>query len=154
MRLLILVLVGLWLGCTNARKELADLGVAYTEKAFLEAAQSGDLAVVKLFVEAGMSVHTASNSGWPVLHFAAGKGRLEVVRFLVEHGADVKATGGWAEETALHWAAFFGHLEVVRYLVGQGADVNAKNSTDWTALAGAVSGGHTEVVAYLKSVGG
>ena len=51
-------MVGLCLGCggkspLDARTELADLGIAYTVKAFFQSAIKGDLTVVKLFVDAG-----------------------------------------------------------------------------------------------------
>lgn len=82
-------LVGFWLGYEDARTELAGRGIAYTEKGFRSAARSGDLEVLKLFVEAGMSVNAASG-GWTALHNAA-ESDLEVVKYLVEQGADVDA---------------------------------------------------------------
>ena len=115
MRFLLLVLVGLWLGCGDrdrsvspsgkelsaveepvspseaARAELDRRGIPYTEGAFLSAALAGDLAVVKLFVEAGMPVYIADGNGWTVLHWAAFGGDLEVFKYLVEQGADVNA---------------------------------------------------------------
>jgi ankyrin repeat protein len=53
---------------------------------------------------------------------AVYKGQLEMVRTLIDHGADVNATreNGF---TPLGLAAFFGHTEVVRVLVEQGADI-------------------------------
>ena len=87
------VLVGLAvtavLGCTDARDEF------YTEKAFFTAASRGNLTVVKLFVEAGMSVNTVATIDSlriPALQAAAVNGHLSVVRYLVEQGADVNAT--------------------------------------------------------------
>ena len=75
----------------DARKELAGLGFDFTTDAFFEAALKGDLTAVKLFVDAGMSVHI-TNEGITVLHGAAVGGHLEVVKYLVGQGADVNAT--------------------------------------------------------------
>ena len=118
MRFLVL-LVGLGLGCTDARDESADLGIAYTPEAFLRAAENGDLTVVKLFVESGVSVNAANSKGFTALHSAAAEGQLAVVRNLVENGADVKAKT-YNGATALHVAASGGHLEMVRYLESVG----------------------------------
>ena len=138
-RFLTLVLVGLVLGCGDARTELADRGIAYTKGAFSKAAESGDLAVVKLFVESGMSVHTPDNDyGLTVLHFAAWKGHLEVVEYLVGQGADVNAKTDDGD-TVLHFAAWDGHTDVVRYLVGQGGGRERKDRQG--GLVGSVRGG-------------
>ena len=67
--------------------------------------------------------------GTTALGAAAAGGHLEVVRFLVQVGAEVGAAndGGW---TALHRACFAGHAHVARFLVAAcapAADVDAKN---------------------------
>ena len=95
MRLLSGLLLGLVLGCGDdplspreARSELADLGIDYTAESFFEAAYEGDLTVVKLFVEAGMSVNTRAGDSVDAtaLLAAALGGHLSVVRYLVWTG--------------------------------------------------------------------
>ena len=56
-------------------------------------------------------------------------GRLEVVKALIESGADVQKKGQFGY-TALHAAAQSGHLDVVQALVLYGASVNCKNDDD------------------------
>lgn len=148
----------------DARKDLAALGITYTERAFLKAVVDGDLVVVKLFVEAGMSVNTDSGfvdrfNGLTALHWAAMRGHLQIVKYLVEQGADVNAKNNEASLTPLHLAAMAmgDQMAVVRYLVEQGADVDARGGEDGqtqTARGLAEELGHTAVVAYLESVGG
>jgi len=55
-----------------------------------------------------------------VLHEAAALGHLDMVRLLVERGADVnnESLGG---EAAIHDAAENNHVEVVRYLAQHGS---------------------------------
>lgn len=80
MRFLLVLLVAAALGCgglvspSGARAELESRGIAYNDAAFLNAARAGDLEVVRLFVEAGMSVNTASTSGVTALHGVFGVG--------------------------------------------------------------------------------
>jgi len=117
------------------REKLAALGIAYRVDAFLDAALDGRLAVVRLFVQAGMPVNAGPDR--TALHFAAGEGHLEVVEFLVGAGADVNATDTIGK-TALHFAAWRGRLEVVEFLVGAGADVDATDTTGDTPRGEAV----------------
>jgi RNA polymerase sigma factor (sigma-70 family) len=58
------------------------------------------------------------------LHLAAEKGHLDVVRALLEAGADVHARDEGDNATPLHWAAGEGHLEVIEQLIAAGALVN------------------------------
>ena len=53
---------------------------------------------------------------YPTLHHGAENGHLEVVKYLVENGADIHANN----DHALRWSARFGHLEVVKYLIEKG----------------------------------
>ena len=46
------------------------------------------------------------------LYWAAENGYVEMVRLLLDRGADVRARG----DEALHWAASRGHVEVVELL--------------------------------------
>jgi ankyrin repeat protein len=57
---------------------------------------------------------------------AAMLGRVDVVRSLIDFGADIQKQGQFGY-TALHAAAQNGHLDVVQALVKYGASVNCKN---------------------------
>jgi uncharacterized protein len=58
------------------------------------------------------------------LHFAAERGELEIVKLLVEHGADPVGAGTTHLLDAIGWAVCFDyvtHTEVARYLLAHGA---------------------------------
>jgi ankyrin repeat protein len=82
-----------------------------TKKEFLEAAEKGDLSIVKLYVEQGGDIEVKDDNGNTSLILASRKGHLEVVKYLIEKGADVKANS-----KALVYASWNGHFEVVELL--------------------------------------
>ncbi|MCX6849808.1 MAG: ankyrin repeat domain-containing protein [Verrucomicrobia bacterium] len=59
----------------------------------------------------------------PPLCTAARAGHLEIVKLLVQHGADVNGSGG---PKPLVSACYGGHHEVAKFLLQQGADANAE----------------------------
>ncbi len=63
-----------------------------------------------------------------VLMTAARTGNPEIVRLLIEHGANVNAKGETYGETALDWAAQENHAEAAQVLIAHGADVNARTN--------------------------
>ena len=69
----------------------------------------------------------------PILQLAMDEHNFEGVKFLVEAGADVNATG-FGGDTALHLAARHGWTNFVRLFLQQKADVNARNIRNETAL--------------------
>ncbi|KAI9774707.1 MAG: hypothetical protein M1839_001668 [Geoglossum umbratile] len=79
-------------------------------------------------------------------------GHIEVVRLLVENGAEVNA-GDEGGRTALHWAVRNGREAVVKLLVEKGAEVNAKDRDGRAALHWAVWNGHEAVVKLLIEEG-
>jgi ankyrin repeat protein len=84
------------------------------------------------------------------LHYAASEGHTEVVRALLEGGANprVSALGGM---TPLFLAAAGGHAETAKLLVQHGADKNARSP--WCPLRVAAGEGHAEVVRTMLALG-
>jgi len=78
--------------------------------------------------------------------------QLEVIRLLIEAGANVNAcaSDGW---TALMGAANAGNSEAVKMLLLAQADVNVGQDSGDTALFLAKSLGHVEIVELLKDAG-
>jgi len=98
------------------------------------------------------STGTLRNMEPTPLMVAAERGYTEVVKALIDSGADVNAqrNNGWS---ALIHAARYGRTETVRVLMDAGADVNAKSNDGKTALMLASQYDHTGVVDILKQSG-
>jgi ankyrin repeat protein len=90
---------------------------------FAEATMDGNLGRMRFLRFAGARVNARGKSGMP-LFLAAGEGKLEVVRYLLDEGADVNAREARGN-TALMEAAYFGHVETLKELLLRGADINA-----------------------------
>jgi len=113
-----------------------------------KAANRGDLAGVRGFVQAGTAVDARDAYGRTPLMYMLSD--LESVRYLVEAGADVNARDQQGE-TPLMRVAFLGKLDVARYLVQKGADVNARSEAGTTPLMKAIR--HLDLVKFLVEQG-
>lgn len=119
------------------------------------ACATGDLARVRALLDQDPSlVNRVSDyagyylgSGAPIKN-AAARGHLEVVRFLLERGADpnLPEEGIAPDGHALHSAVVNGHLEIVRLLLAHGAhpNVEVESSADTLSAALASAGYSTQ----------
>jgi ankyrin repeat protein len=86
------------------------------------------------------------------LHAASGAGHLEIVRSLLEGGANIDERDE-SHRTPLSHASGSGRVEVAKLLIEYGADVNSSDGTGWTPLHSASSHGHAGVVHLLLDHG-
>ena len=158
----LVVLAGYYLGvkqhgpddaATLAPKEaLSQKGVSFSQQAFVENAERGNLAVAGLFLEAGMSPEVfRAFDGYTPLIAASESGRLATVELLLNHGANVNAIDK-DKQTALMRAAAAGRLDVVRLLIDRGADLARKDKLGQTALRLAANRNQGAVVQWLRSL--
>jgi ankyrin repeat protein len=88
--------------------------------------------------------------GRTLLHYAALHNNVEVVRLLIENGADINARDKW-KDTPLHYALplFEGGLEAARLLIEAGADVSAQGRYGDTPLHHVVLEGYIDIARML-----
>jgi len=113
----------------------------------IEAIRSGDAGRVEGLLDADPSlVGARTPDGYTPLHLAVASRRFEVVKLLVESGAEVdtRREGGG---TPLHSAAQNGDAQLVEFLLEHGADPLAENDEGRSPLDLATS---AEVVALLE----
>ena len=89
--------------------------------ALLEAARSGDRARVVELLDRGVDVNAATRYGVTALGFAAGTGHLEIVRLLVERGANVNVADSFYGSRPIDFALRESHLDIALYLLQHGS---------------------------------
>ena len=109
--------------------------------------------VVQFLVTQHAQVDATDNNGYTALCLAAAYDHLDMVQYLVAHGADVnhvsRDKGG---DTVLGIAANNGHLDIVKYLVSAGANINLPDGKDgYTPLINATIQDKLDVVQYLMA---
>lgn len=86
------------------------------------------------------------------LHRAVILNNREIVRVLLEKGADVNAQD-IARHTPLHLAARDGQENIARLLLEYGADPDARNRDGDTSMHKAAKGGHNAIIGALLAKG-
>jgi ankyrin repeat protein len=101
---------------------------------FLAAVFIGDTARVRALLARHPYLATMidGRGDQPILH-AARNGDTEIVRLLVEHGADVNFANDRGH-TVLYCAGGHGHLDTLRLLLAHGADCEARFTPDGKTL--------------------
>lgn len=95
------------------------------------AAVSGKLSVVKCLIRLGANINAVSDTGSTPVRSACFMTNMEVVKYLVEHNADISCAnynGGTCLINSVQ------SMELCAYLISKGADVNAKDIQNKTAL--------------------
>jgi ankyrin repeat protein len=119
------------------------------DKELIEAATENNLPEVRRLLSVGANVNATGNGDWTPLHWASMMGHSQVVKELMEHGADTEAKDKTDGDTPLHWASWKGHVPVVKALRSGGADILAANNAGRLPIHDAVGQGHSAVAKYL-----
>ncbi|XP_028162834.1 E3 ubiquitin-protein ligase MIB1 isoform X5 [Ostrinia furnacalis] len=121
----------------------------------VKAAANGDAARCAEILARTDGAHADVNGvygGHTALQAAAQNGHVEVIRTLVEVGAEADAEDRDGDRAA-HHAAFGDEPAALRALAAAGADLNARNRRRQTPLHIAVNKGHLGVVRTLLQLG-
>jgi len=144
-------------GSLDAMKVLLAAGADVNAKNAFDATALmwcvSDLGKARLLVAKGADANARSKQGsTPLLIAASDDGASEIVKLLLENGADVAASDE-SHETALNEAAYANDLATVKLLLRKGADVNARDVTGETPLMNAAAEGNAEMVGMLLARG-
>ena len=135
-------------------KNGADPSESVVRSALATAAIFSSTGVVENLLAHGVQI---KQSG--ALEYAACDGRLEMIAYLLDHGADINEISNGDSYTpfqredglgtALHIAARKGKKEAVELLLESGADPTLKDTKGKTAFQVACEAGHSEIAQLL-----
>lgn len=110
---------------------------------------SNDYQQFKQLLEAGADIQITREYGETLLHLAACKGHIELIKLLIEYGADIEARKtDLGKETPLARSVWFDNQEVAKILIKNGANTNClvKYSDNLNYFNWAVEMGYLELV--------
>ncbi|GFO49489.1 ankyrin repeat domain 54 [Plakobranchus ocellatus] len=104
-----------------------------TEQRLVAAAGAGDISTVRKLLRKHVPTNILDTYGKSALHMASLAGHSEIVRILLEAGAQVNQTIG-SKVTPLHAAARNHNTETIKRLVLGGAVLDAENQNGFTPI--------------------
>jgi uncharacterized protein len=120
----------------------------------MEAVRNNDAALVRELISRGSQVDERDAKGDAPLIIAAYQGYTDIVKLLLEAGADVSVVDPGMKATALHAAAYAGNAEAARLLIEHGIDIDRQGPYNgYTALHDAIWQNNVEAARVLIEAG-
>lgn len=117
----------------------------------IDAIRAGQIDMVEQSLKIDPSViNQKDERGFTPLIMATYVGQTEIVKLLIQNGADINQKGAQGN-TALMGVCFKGSQEMARLLIDAGADIQIKNDMGMTAIDFAKQYDQSAIVELLKS---
>lgn len=116
------------------------------------AAESGQVEVIQLLLNAGSMVNVSDSDNITPLHLAVSRGHEDAVELLLKAGSRVNSKTS-DKSSAMHIAASRGFPRIIDMLLRYGAKIDILDVSDRTPLLLAVTRGHCAVVQLLLNKG-
>ncbi|XP_054879672.1 histone-lysine N-methyltransferase EHMT2 isoform X4 [Poeciliopsis prolifica] len=117
------------------------------------AAKLGNLEIVNMLLETGqVDVNAQDNGGWTPIIWAAEHKHVQVIKSLLNRGADVSIKDKELN-VCLHWAAYAGNIDIAELVLNSGCSLSSVNMHGDTPLHIAAREGYLECVTLFLSRG-
>ena len=115
----------------------------------LQACRNNQKGVVQTFLKrGGVDVNKRDESGNTPLIYACAKGSRDLVKLLLDNGADA-CLGNQKSRMPLHYAAEKGNFQIISLLLDAGADVNCTDNNGVTPLMVLAENGKSDTALKL-----
>ena len=147
----------LFAGCamTQPQKSVELPTTKTPDISILDAVSAGNVDVVKMYLSDGLDLNLKYEQWFSttLLHRAVAADQEEIVKLLIDRGADVNAKD-INSNAPLSLTGIHGNVSVADLLVSSGADLNYKGFGGWTPLHMAAFKGHINLVNYFVTIRG
>jgi len=137
----------------KAQQSLLKAGIPITVEALAQCVIQDRVKEIAIFLTAGFSVNSRSNTGVPMLNIAARNGSHDAIRYLLTEGADVTLLSEDRGTTALIDSVTAKREDIVDDLIKAGTDLNVKDKNGQTALVIATGASMAKMVELLLKAG-
>ncbi len=139
-------------GDTESVECLLKNGAKPLIRHLISAIYKANLEDIKLLIEYGTDVNGTTEEGNPVLFYAAAYSN-NILRYLVEHGADVNQCEPSKDTPPLIIAVNNGMVDNAKYLIEAGADTSKRNATGKTAYEFAKESKYQPMIEMFEEMG-
>lgn len=108
---------------------------------------------MKILLDKGAN-NAADARRYTPLHCACNGGNYDIVKLLIQNGAEVNCKNDSESTPSLHRSSYYDHVDVSRLLIDNGADINSKSGLGLTPLHIACTFGKLNTVKLLVEKGG
>lgn len=112
----------------------------------IEACQNGELDEVKELISQGANIDFIDDEDWQPITYAGANGYKEIVKYLIENGAEL----GHEDDLVLREALYNGYNDIVKLLIESGADIHSNESC---CIKEASGNGDYDMVKYFIEQG-
>lgn len=137
----------------QALDSLVSRGIPFTPDCFSFHIASDNMRECSLFIAAGMDVNSCDSAGVSMLNIASRTGKLDMVTWLLAHGADINAIARDRGYTPVMDAIWKTKPDIVEVLVNHGADLNVISKDGQPPLVLAVGNGNETICRLLVEYG-
>ncbi len=137
----------------EAKMRLVEEGVPLSTRGFFEVISDGNREGAENFLHAGFSPNLKNEKGISLLAEAVRNGHEEIMRLLIDYGADVNEKSDDSGNTPLMDAAAKGNDTMLTELISAGAELNVQSKNGQTALILSVGRGSFPMTEKLLEAG-
>lgn len=110
-------------------------------------------AVLIDLIKKGINVNSQNKNGYTPMILCVSDNHIEVMKYLIESGADLNKSSGYLRMTPLHAATTDGNVEMVELLINSGAKIDDQDHEGHTSLHRAIIFGQNEIAQLLLAHG-